>query len=719
MFIDATYEGDLMAAANVDYTVGRESRDTYQEHFNGIAYDESREHTFDDNGVNVDPYVTQGDPSSGLLPGVHLPARDPRGNGAKDGRIQAYCYRLNMTKNTGNQKTWKQLWGTNGENPPAGYDRQRYELHDRFLRSGKGLDDVMRIGDSGIGGNKNDVNNWGPVSTDFIGGNYDVYVPSTGRTINFAEANYEEREYIIDRHIEYTKGFLYYLAFESPVQGAMNQWGLCADEFTDNENFPHQLYIREARRMKGEYVMSEKNTRDYGTIVDVPAGTEIGLGSYAMDSHSTHRYVREDGMVEAEGNFWLGGDTRTYSIAYGTITPKQAEAVNLLVPAAISASHTAFGSMRMEPVFMVLGQSAGTAAVLAIDSNGDVQEIDMETYQAVMRQYGQKLTDNGEPLDQPFQGMVREDFNYGPDQNSLEAVSYIEPGWSEHWQADSADPKYTGQGDLQYQGAYYTHSTAPAHIKSGATGDGSGERSGHITIRGIRGGMRGQAWMTALLKVSTSTDGEAILWLDGVNSDDAVGIAEGGALELLGQTTAGGLADGEVHLLLAKLNIDNGNDSVQLWIDPDAGNLGAADLQADGADLFGDSLDLLGLSVGDDSGMIDAIRLSNAESAFIDVLGLVMGDSDGDGEVTSADAELLRTHYGTASGAQWGDGDFDLDGDVDFDDAWTWLSSYDGDSTGEIDMAYLTRGEVPEPATMSLLLVGATGLLARQRKQRK
>ncbi|MFP4435560.1 MAG: FAD-dependent oxidoreductase [Phycisphaerae bacterium] len=717
MFIDATYEGDLMAAADVSYTVGREARSTYDEHFNGIAYDKTRHHIFDN--TKVDPYVVKGDPTSGLLPGVQLSQPDPAGNGAEDNRIQAYCYRLNMTTSSNNRKNWTELWGANGENPPAGYDRQRYELHHRFLETGKKLRDVMRISDSGIGGNKNDVNNWGPVSTDFIGGNYDVYVPSTDRTVNFAEANYEEREYIIDRHIEYTKGFLYYLAFDSPenIQSSMASWGLCKDEFTDNENFPHQLYIREARRMEGEYVMSEKNTRNYGTIVDVPAGTEIGLGSYAMDSHNTHRYVREDGTVEVEGNFWLGGDTRTYSIAYGAITPKQAEAINLLVPAAFSASHTAFGSMRMEPVFMVLGQSAGTAAVLAIDSDGAVQEIDMESYQALMRQYGQKLTDNDEPTETPFQGMVREDFNYGPDANRLEAVSYIEPGWSEHWQADSADPKYTGEGNLKYQGAYYTNSTAPAHIKSGSAGDGSGQRSGHIAIRGIRGGMQGQAWMTALVKVSTTTDGEAILWLDGVDSDDAMGIAEGGALELLGEQTAANLADGEVHLLLAKLNIAAGNDSIELWIDPDAGNLGTADLQADGADLFGDSLDLLGISVGEDSGAIDAIRLSNAESAFVDVLGLVIGDADGDGTVTSADADRLRANYGTTSGAQWGDGDFDLDGDVDFNDAWIWLSVYEGDSAGEIDMAYLTNGEIPEPTTISLLILGAGGLLARRRRR--
>ncbi len=715
MFIDATYEGDLMAAADVDYTVGREARSKYDEHFNGLAYDKTHEHIF--GGTKVDPYVVKGNPSSGLLPGVHLTQQDPAGNGAEDGRIQAYCYRMTWT-NSSSRTKWADLWGANGANPPAGYDRQQYELHHRFLETGKKLGDVVRL-DTGIGGGKNDINNWGPVSTDFIGGNYDVYVPSTGRTVNYAEANYEEREYIIDRHIEYTKGFLYYLAFDSPenIQSSMASWGLCKDEFTDNENFPHQLYIREARRMEGEYVMNEKNTRDYGTIVDVPAGTEIGLGSYAMDSHNTHRYVREDGTVEVEGNFWLDSDTRTYSIAYGAITPKQAEAVNLLVPAAVSASHTAFGSMRMEPVFMVLGQSAGTAAVLAIDSDGDVQEIDMESYQAIMRQYGQKLTDEDEPADTPFQGMIREDFNYGPDQNSLAAVSYIEPGWSEHWQADSADAKYTGEGDLTYQGAYYTHSTAADHVKSGAAGDGSGQRSGHIAIRGIRGGMRGQAWMTALLKVSTTTDGEAILWLDGVDSDDAMGIAEGGALELLGQKTGSAYADGEVHLLLAKLNIAAGNDSIELWIDPDAGNLGSADLQADGADLFGDSLDLLGLSVGDDSGAIDAIRLSNAESAFVDVLGLVMGDSDGDGEVTSADADRLRANYGTASGAQWGDGDFDLDGDVDFNDAWIWLDNYHGDSAGEINMAYLTNGEIPEPTTISLLILGAGGLLARRRRR--
>ncbi len=613
MFIDGTYEGDLMDAAGVKYTVGREPRSQYGETYNGIAYDQTREHVFGND--RIDPYDANGQ----LIEGVHLSGPDPRGNGAADNRIQAYCYRMTWT-NSGDRIKWTDLWGANGANPPDGYDRDRYEVHDRYIRAGNNLGDVVRL-DTSIGGGKNDINNWGPASTDFIGGNYNVEIPGTGVVTNYAEATHAEREYIIDKHIEYTKGFLYYLAFDAPasIRNSMDDWGLASDEFTDNENFPHQLYVREARRMIGEYVMTEANCRD-----EAFAPNPIGLGAYPMDSHNTHRYVDTDGKVEAEGNFWLGNLRETYEIDYGSITPKTDEAGNLLVPLAVSASHTAFGSMRMEPVFMVLGQSAGTAAVRAMEEGTDVQGIDLATYQAIMRAYGQKLTENDEPPVGPFVGTMTEEFNYGPDDENLNTVSYIAPGFAEPWDADGADPVYDGGANLTYDEGLYKNAS-PVGV-SGSAGAGTGLRAGHIAVREIAGGMSGEVWMSVLMSLDAVTDQEALLWLDGTGSDDALGIAEGGSLELFGQDVESGLADGKVHLLLAKMIIGSGADSIELWLDPDLyggeDGLGEAILSMDGSDLFGSALNQIGVSTGSAGGAVDAFRMSNTDDGFVQVTGV-------------------------------------------------------------------------------------------------
>ncbi len=611
-FIDGTYEGDLMAAAGVSYTVGREARATYGETYNGLAYDHTREHVFGD--THVDPYVVPGDPSSGLIAGIQETA--PAGpNGSADDRVQAYCYRLTFNKSDAYQVSWTDLWGASGENAPENYDRSRYELHDRYLKAGKSLGDVLRL-NTGIPGpgDKHDINNWGPASTDYIGGNY-----------AYPDADDATREQIVQDHIDYTKGFLYYLAFDAPasVRSQMADWGLAIDEFTDNDNFPHQLYVREARRMLGQYVMTEDNC-----TLDREADNPIGLGAYPMDSHNTHRYLRhtDDGdptndWVETEGNFWLGSLRETYSIDYGAITPQAGEADNLLVVCAVSASHTAFGSMRMEPVFMVLGQSAGTAAVEAIDENTPVQLVDMATLQALMRQYGQVLT-TSEPAQGPFVGTMREGFHYGDQSKDLETVSYVAPGWAEPWDANSDDPRYDPGAQLQYGGAGYVNDEPVG--ASGGAGNAPGARAGHITTRFIAGGLAGDIWLSCLARLDGAVGEEALLWVDGAASDDALGLAEGGVLELFGQQTGAGYADGDVHLLLASLSVGQGDDAISLWIDPDLtggeGGLGLADLVAGGSDLFGDWLDLLGLSVGGSGGALDALRVSNEEDAFAKVV---------------------------------------------------------------------------------------------------
>jgi hypothetical protein len=361
-FIDASYEGDLMAAAGVSYHVGREANSVYGEETNGVQKDvRHHNHFFPD---PVSPYVVPDDPSSGLVPLVH--GDDPGENGQGDERIQAYCFRLCLTRVPENRVEFEK---------PEGYDPARYELLARALE--KGWDEVFHKFDP-IPNAKTDTNNHGPFSTDNIGMNYD-----------YPEAGYEERRAIVAEHERYQKGLLYFLANEERVperiRSEMGHWGLAKDEFTDNGSWPHQIYVREARRMIGEYVMTEHDC--LGTR-DTPRS--VGMGSYTADSHNVQRYVTAEGFVQNEGDVGveLPGP---YRISYGTIVPKKDEVSNLLVPVAVSASHIAFGSVRMEPVFMILGQSAATAAALAIDAGIPVQEVPYDALRERLRADGQIL----------------------------------------------------------------------------------------------------------------------------------------------------------------------------------------------------------------------------------------------------------------------------------------------------------------------------------------
>jgi len=362
VFIDATYEGDLMASAGVSYHVGREANSVYGEETNGVQKD-VRHHAHFFPGP-VSPYVVPGDPESGLLPRVH--GDDPGENGEGDERIQAYCFRLCLTQVPENQVEFEK---------PEGYDPGQYELLARALEAG--WDEVFHKFDP-IPNAKTDTNNHGPFSTDNIGMNYD-----------YPEASYERRREILREHEQYQKGLMYFLANEprvpEPIRTEMSRWGLARDEFVDNGNWPHQIYVREARRMIGEYVMTEHDC--LGTR-DTPRS--VGMGSYTADSHNVQRYVTAEGFVQNEGDVGvtLPGP---YRISYGTIVPKAGECENLLVPVAVSASHIAFGSVRMEPVFIILGQSAATAAVMAIDGQIPVQDVPYEALRERLRSDGQIL----------------------------------------------------------------------------------------------------------------------------------------------------------------------------------------------------------------------------------------------------------------------------------------------------------------------------------------
>lgn len=350
VFVDATYEGDLMAAAGVTYHVGREANAEYGEKWNGVQIGVlDHGHHFK---TNISPYKIAGDASSGLLP---LVSGQFSGNyGEADKRIQAYCFRLCLTNNAANRIAFPK---------PANYDASKYELLARVYAAG--WNETFDKFDP-IPNKKTDKNNHGPVSTDYIGMNYD-----------YPDASYERRKTIIQDHKNYQEGLFYFMGHDPKVpqnvRTEINTWGLVKDEFKDNGNWPSQLYIREARRMIGQYVMTEHNI-----IGDQQVPKPIGMGSYTLDSHNAQRYVKADGFVQNEGD--IGVDPKgPYQIAYGALIPKKEECKNLLVAVCISSSHIAYGSMRMEPVFMILGQVTGTAAVQSIDYKQSVQDIDYNT----------------------------------------------------------------------------------------------------------------------------------------------------------------------------------------------------------------------------------------------------------------------------------------------------------------------------------------------------
>ncbi|MGK6350982.1 FAD-dependent oxidoreductase [Parapedobacter sp. DT-150] len=348
MFIDATYEGDLMAAAGVRYHVGREAGSVYGEQWNGVQTGVlHHRHWF---MSDISPYKIPGDSASGLLFGVS--DEHPGEYGEGDHRVQAYCFRMCLSNHPDNRVAFPK---------PDNYTPENYELLARVFAAGwRETFDKFDI----IPNKKTDTNNHGPFSTDFIGMSYD-----------YPEASYERRKEIIKEHEDYQKGLMYFLANDpkvpEEVRTEMAQWGLAKDEFTDNGNWPHQLYIREARRMVGQYVMTEHDTFSEREIAD-----PVGMGSYTLDSHNVQRYVKDDGFVQNEGDIGVSTKKGPYQISYGSLVPKKEECTNLLVPVCLSSSHIAFGSIRMEPVFMILGQSAALAASLAIDNQVGVQDVE-------------------------------------------------------------------------------------------------------------------------------------------------------------------------------------------------------------------------------------------------------------------------------------------------------------------------------------------------------
>lgn len=356
MFIDATYEGDLMAAAAVPYAVGREGNEIYGEQYNGAYL--SKSHQFD---LAVDPYIIPGDVKSGLLPGI---TDEDIIEGAGDRCVQAYNFRLCVTQRPDIRIPFEQ---------PEGYDPMDYELLGRYYQGGWN-DRLLKF--DVIQGGKVDMNNSGAVSTDFIGQNFD-----------WPEATYEERETIYQNHVRYQKGLMWFRGNDPRVPQEVRKkiltWGLAGDEFEETGGWPPQLYVRESRRMIADVVMTEQHCFGESVVSD-----PVGMATYPLDSHNCRRFVR-DGRVLNEGNVEVA--VKPFSISWRSIIPAQGQVENLLVPTCLSASHTAYGSIRMEPVFMILGEAAATGAALALDSSCAIQDVAYEALRKHLEQNGGAL----------------------------------------------------------------------------------------------------------------------------------------------------------------------------------------------------------------------------------------------------------------------------------------------------------------------------------------
>ncbi|MFV0443190.1 MAG: FAD-dependent oxidoreductase [Planctomycetaceae bacterium] len=408
-FIDATYEGDLLAMAGVSSTVGREANTTYGETLNGVQTARAVSHQF---VKPVDPYVTPGDKSSGLLPGI---SADPGVDGEADHRLQAFNYRLCITDVKENQIPFAQ---------PKNYNPVDFEL---LLRNFEAGDLRLPLSIIMVPNRKTDVNNNHAVSTDWIGMNYD-----------YPQSNIADRRAFEQRLKDYTQGLLWTMAnhdrVPEKIRTEVSRWGWAQDEWTDNDHWPYWLYVREGRRMVSDYVHTELDCR---RLRDCP--DPVGMGSYNMDSHNCQRYVTTEGHVRNEGDIQVS-PRGAYLISYRATVPKRSECTNLLVPVCLSCSHIAYGSIRMEPVFMILAQSAATAAVQSLTGDQDVQDVDYA-------QLRTKLDADGQVLMLPTgTGAAHMDI----DPKSLPGVVVDDTAATKtgDWSESSSTPGYIGTGYL-------------------------------------------------------------------------------------------------------------------------------------------------------------------------------------------------------------------------------------------------------------------------------
>lgn len=366
VFIDATLEGDLLANAGISTTWGRESNLLYGETKNGIR----GETTHAQFQVKVDPYIIYGEPSSGVIPTIQDEPFGIPGEGDKS--IQAYCFRMCLTKDNNNRIAFKM---------PEDYDRSQYEIYLRYLKAGGKLYTPY----ASIPNGKTDLGAWHDLSHNLYGMNHE-----------YPTGNYDTRERIFNQHKIFTQGLFYFLANDAEVgqldqtlQNTWKEWGLCKDEFTDNGGWPNQFYVRDARRMVSDYVITEQHTN---RINQNPVEDPIAVAYWPPDLHSARRIVK-DGFAYNEGFVFGGNDWRPFGISYRALVPKARECTNLLTPTCLSASHVAYGAIRIEFTYMALGQACGFAATLAIDNNTTVQKIDYSLLKKCLLENGQILDD--------------------------------------------------------------------------------------------------------------------------------------------------------------------------------------------------------------------------------------------------------------------------------------------------------------------------------------
>jgi hypothetical protein len=358
IFVDTSYEGDLMAAAGVPYVTGREANREFGEDLNGILVNDRKK------VGSISPFVIPGDPTSGLLPLVE--AGRPGADGEGDHRTQAYNFRMCLTDVEENRHPVEK---------PANYDPLLYELAARWILAhptatpGKSLFKLTPMPNR-----KTDSNNQGPFSMDFVGMSYD-----------YAEADRKRRDELVQAHRDYIQGFLWFLANDpripAKLRAEVSKWGLPKDEFEENGNWPTQLYVREARRMRGEYVVTQADAEKKRVAED-----PVALAAYAMDSHTVSRFADEDGLLSIEGAFWRG--VKPFGISYKALVPPEGSCGNLLVPVSLSSTHAAYGSIRMEPVFMMLSQAAAIAAAIAVGDGSSVQSVDYDKLRSGLDQGG-------------------------------------------------------------------------------------------------------------------------------------------------------------------------------------------------------------------------------------------------------------------------------------------------------------------------------------------
>jgi hypothetical protein len=415
IFVDSTYEGDLFAAANVSYRVGREPAAGYEESLGGQWQKISWKDVYQFCRLPLSPYVVADDPASGLLPEISAEAPGKPGEG--DNKVQAYNFRMYLSDQPGKIPFPE----------PPGYDPARYALLARFLNFDPEVEwrlnyTTAPMTDGPVQMRNGDSNNAGSFSSDYVGGNF-PWPDGTYEAGSFAELPparrglpmplaelYELRERIFQDHVGYQQGLMHFLANDRRVPQALrdrvNRFGLDPREFRETGHWPHQLYVREGRRMVSDYVMTQADCESKRVAND-----SVGLASYPMDSHFCQRVVVEENgktTVRNEGGFGHGF-ARPYPVSYRAIVPKKEECANLLVPVCLSSSHVAYGSIRMEPVFMILGQSAGTAAAMAIDENIAVQDLDYAKLKAQLEKDGQRLAWRDQPSAKSLPGLVIDD----------------------------------------------------------------------------------------------------------------------------------------------------------------------------------------------------------------------------------------------------------------------------------------------------------------------